>query len=50
MLTYEVTMLILTSVVTFEGHKEKERVVGKLNGGGSLVEVRGDGTVNVSAK
>jgi hypothetical protein len=34
----------------FEGHKEKERVTGKLNGGGSLVEVRGDGTVNVSAK
>jgi hypothetical protein len=34
----------------FEGNKEKERVNGKLNGGGSLVEVRGDGTVNVSSK
>jgi hypothetical protein len=34
----------------FEGVKEKERVNGKLNGGGSLVEVRGDGTVNVSGK
>jgi len=33
---------------TFEGQKDKEKVVGKLNGGGSLVEVRGDGTVNVS--
>ncbi|MBD1365988.1 DUF4097 family beta strand repeat protein [Mucilaginibacter sp. ZT4R22] len=33
---------------TFEGQKEKEKVVGKLNGGGSLVEVRGDGSVNVS--
>jgi len=34
----------------FEGHKEKERVNGKLNGGGALVEVRGDGTVNVSTR
>ncbi|RYU92433.1 hypothetical protein EWM62_03085 [Mucilaginibacter terrigena] len=34
----------------FEGHKEKERVTGKVNGGGSLVEVRGDGTVNVNTK
>lgn len=34
----------------FEGLKEKERVNGKLNGGGALVEVRGDGTVNVSSK
>ncbi|GGH05151.1 DUF4097 family beta strand repeat-containing protein [Mucilaginibacter phyllosphaerae] len=34
----------------FEGHKEKERVNGKLNGGGPMVEVRGDGTVNVSFK
>ncbi|OOQ61847.1 DUF4097 family beta strand repeat-containing protein [Mucilaginibacter pedocola] len=32
----------------FEGQKEKERVVGKVNGGGSLVTVRGDGSVNVS--
>jgi hypothetical protein len=32
----------------FEGQKEKEKVVGKVNGGGSLVEVRGDGSVNVS--
>jgi hypothetical protein len=34
----------------FVGEKEKERVLGKLNGGGPLVEVRGDGTVNVSSK
>lgn len=34
----------------FEGRKEKEQVTGKINGGGPLVEVRGDGTVNVSAK
>ena len=34
---------------TFNGRKEKETVVGKLNGGGPLVEVRGDGSVNVSS-
>ena len=32
----------------FEGQKEKEKVVGKINGGGSPVDVRGDGTVNVT--
>jgi len=33
----------------FSGRKEKEAIVGKLNGGGPLVQVRGDGTVNVSS-
>jgi DUF4097 and DUF4098 domain-containing protein YvlB len=32
----------------FSGNKEKERVEGKLNGGGALVEVRGNGRVNLS--
>jgi len=32
----------------FDGTKEKERVKGKLNGGGSLVEVRGNGRVNLN--
>lgn len=32
----------------FEGQKEKKKVVGKINGGGSLVEVRGDGNVSVT--
>nr|WP_294942997.1 DUF4097 family beta strand repeat-containing protein [uncultured Mucilaginibacter sp.] len=38
----------MSSGGTFQGQKEKERVVGKLNGGGSPVAVRGDGSVNVS--
>jgi hypothetical protein len=38
----------LASTGTFEGQKDKEHVVGKVNGGGSPVEVRGDGSVNVS--
>jgi hypothetical protein len=33
----------------FSGRKEKEAIVGKLNGGGPLVQVRGDGTVNLSS-
>jgi len=32
----------------FEGEKDREKVVGKFNGGGSPVEVRGDGNVNVT--
>ncbi|AMR33277.1 hypothetical protein A0256_18545 [Mucilaginibacter sp. PAMC 26640] len=32
----------------FEGQKEKEKVVGKYNGGGAPVEVRGDGNVTVT--
>jgi hypothetical protein len=32
----------------FQGEKDKERVVGKVNGGGSLVEVRGNGSVSVT--
>jgi hypothetical protein len=35
--------------VSFNGRKEKEAIVGKLNGGGPLVQVRGDGSVNVSS-
>ncbi|WP_419698254.1 DUF4097 family beta strand repeat-containing protein [Mucilaginibacter sp. NFX135] len=31
----------------FEGTKEKEKVQGKLNGGGPLVQVRGNGRVNL---
>jgi hypothetical protein len=34
---------------SFNGRKEKEAVVGKLNGGGPLVQVHGDGTVNVTS-
>jgi hypothetical protein len=34
---------------SFNGRKEKEEIVGKLNGGGPAVEVRGDGTVNLSS-
>jgi DUF4097 and DUF4098 domain-containing protein YvlB len=33
----------------FEGTKEKEKVQGKLNGGGPLVQVRGNGRVNLNA-
>jgi len=32
----------------FEGTKEKEKVQGKLNGGGALVQVRGNGRVNLN--
>ncbi|WP_183559301.1 DUF4097 family beta strand repeat-containing protein [Mucilaginibacter sp. SP1R1] len=32
----------------FKGNIEKEKVQGKLNGGGALVEVRGNGRVNLS--
>ncbi|QTE38291.1 DUF4097 family beta strand repeat-containing protein [Mucilaginibacter gossypii] len=32
----------------FSGSKDKERVEGKLNGGGALVEVRGNGRVNLN--
>ncbi|MDN5287254.1 MAG: hypothetical protein JWR38_3528 [Mucilaginibacter sp.] len=32
----------------FNGTKEKERIQGKLNGGGSLVEVNGNGRVNIN--
>ena len=35
---------------TFDGSKEKERVAGKLNGGGPTVEVRGDSRVSVTTK
>lgn len=37
----------LASNGKFEGEKEKERVVGKVNGGGSRVDVRGDG-INIT--
>ncbi|MFD0793943.1 DUF4097 domain-containing protein [Mucilaginibacter litoreus] len=33
----------------FKGRKEKEEVVGKLNGGGALVEVHADGSINVAS-
>jgi hypothetical protein len=35
---------------TFSGSKEKEKVIGKVNGGGPVVEVRGDSRVSVSTK
>jgi DUF4097 and DUF4098 domain-containing protein YvlB len=35
---------------SFNGTKEKDKVVGKLNGGGSPVEVRGNSSVTLSAK
>ena len=35
---------------TFNGSKEKEKVVGKINGGGPMVEVRGDSRVSVTTK
>jgi DUF4097 and DUF4098 domain-containing protein YvlB len=35
---------------TFNGSKEKEKVVGKINGGGPVVEVRGDSRVSVTTK
>ncbi|TWR26059.1 DUF4097 domain-containing protein [Mucilaginibacter achroorhodeus] len=34
----------------FQGSKDKEDVVGKVNGGGTTVEVHGDGGVTVSSK
>ncbi|MBD1392273.1 DUF4097 family beta strand repeat-containing protein [Mucilaginibacter glaciei] len=35
---------------TFSGEKSKDKVVGKVNGGGSIVEVRGNGSISISTR
>jgi len=35
---------------TFTGSKEKDRVVGKINGGGATVDVRGNGSISVNSR